>query len=223
MRDLKEQKALVKEGHSDRINSITFMEGGTHFLTGSYDQSWSLWDARRLSKLLVQKGHEKEIHTGSLHSDQSLYFTGDLGGFGMVWDLRTGKGVYEVKQSNSILCSDFKPNGFELAVAGKNNLITIFDLRRKNELKTIPAHIKLITGLQYQEQGRYLVSGSHDNTIKLWHGQKYTSLPCEDMEEQHKITSVAVSEGRLGVTGIDRKWSMYVNKLRWKQEQPANY
>ena len=26
--------------------------------------------------------------------DQSLYFIGDLGGFVMVWDLRTGKGIY---------------------------------------------------------------------------------------------------------------------------------
>jgi WD40 repeat protein len=49
----------------------------------------------------------------------------------MVWDLRTGKGIYEIKQSDSILCSRFHPNGFELAVGGKANIISIFDMRRK--------------------------------------------------------------------------------------------
>jgi len=70
------------------------METGNYFLTSSYDHNWSLWDTRRLSKVLTQKGHEKEIHTSCLHRDQSLYLTGDLSGFGMVWDLRTGKGIY---------------------------------------------------------------------------------------------------------------------------------
>lgn len=100
----------------------------------------------------------------------------------MIWDLRTGKGIYEVKQSDSILCSDFNQNGFEFAVGGKANIISIFDLRRKNELKRIPAHLKLVSDLKYQEKGAYLASASHDNTIKLWHGQNYTSLPVDDLE-----------------------------------------
>jgi len=49
----------------------------------------------------------------------------------MIWDLRSGKGIYEIKQNDSILCSDFNPNGFEFAVGGKTNMITIYDLRRK--------------------------------------------------------------------------------------------
>ena len=61
---------------------------------------------------MTQKGHENEIHTASLHPDQSLLLTGDLAGYAMIWDLRTGKAIYEVKQNDSLLCSDFAPNGF---------------------------------------------------------------------------------------------------------------
>lgn len=57
--------------------------------------------------------------------------TADLAGSGMVWDLRIGKGIYEIQQTDSILCSDFAPNGYEFAVAGKNNIIAIYDLRRR--------------------------------------------------------------------------------------------
>jgi U4/U6 small nuclear ribonucleoprotein PRP4 len=59
--------------------------------------SWILWDCTRLQQIYSQKGHQKEIHCSTLHSDGSLYFTGDLGGWGKIWDLRTGKGIYELK------------------------------------------------------------------------------------------------------------------------------
>jgi U4/U6 small nuclear ribonucleoprotein PRP4 len=100
----------------------------------------------------------------------------------MVWDLRTGKGVYEIQQSDSILCSAFAPNGFELVAAGKNNLISVFDLRRKKEFRRIPAHLKLITDLKYEKNGLFLASASHDNTVKLWHGMNYTPIVVNDLE-----------------------------------------
>jgi len=36
------------------------------------------------------------------------------------------------------------------------------------------------------------------------------------MIEQHKITSVDINGGKLAVTFIDRKWSMLINTLKWK-------
>ena len=45
------------------------------------------------------------------------------------------------------MSSSFHPNGYELALGGKSNMINIFDLRRKKELKIIPAHNKLISDL----------------------------------------------------------------------------
>ena len=101
------------------------------FFTASYDKSWSIWDSSRIKLLSNQKGHSTEIHTMSIHPDGSLILTGDLGGDGRIWDLRTGKGIYEFSSNNSIVCSSFHPNGFEFAIGGKNNMITIFDLRRK--------------------------------------------------------------------------------------------
>lgn len=37
-------------------------------------------------------------------------------------------------------------------------------------MKKIPAHLKLVSGLKYDEKGYFLASVSHDNSIKLWHG-----------------------------------------------------
>jgi len=49
----------MKEAHSDRINSIKYIETGNNFLTSSYDKTWGLWDGKRLTNIFIQKGHEK--------------------------------------------------------------------------------------------------------------------------------------------------------------------
>jgi len=66
---------------------------------------------KTIKQISNQKGHSKEIHSLSIHPDGSLILTGDLGGDGMIWDLRTGKGVYDFSVSSSIVCSCFHPNG----------------------------------------------------------------------------------------------------------------
>lgn len=61
-------------------------------------------------------------------------------------------------------------------MAGKNNLVDIFDLRRKKLLKQIPAHLKLVSDLAYSEDGSILFSSGHDMKIKLWHGRNFSSV-----------------------------------------------
>ncbi len=137
-----------------------------------------------------------------MHPDGSLYFTADLGGYGKIWDLRNGKGIYEIQESDSILCCDFSSNGYELAVGGKSNMITIKDIRRLKNLKQIPAHTKLISGLKYDKNESILCSVGHDNNLKLWHGRSYISVNLKDHILSSKATSVDINGGRIGTTTI---------------------
>ncbi len=83
------------------------------------------------------------------------------------------------------------------------------DLRRRSLFKSIPAHLKLVSDLVYDPCGRFLISVSHDNSIKLWHGLSYNTLLDEDMKQSTKITSVSFSNDRIATTMIDRKWSLW--------------
>lgn len=99
---------------------------------------------------MVQTGHSRALYTGSLHPDGSILFTGDMGGCGMGWDLRMGKAIIPFTgHVKGILASDFSTNGHHLATGGDDNFIRIWDIRRRNVLEKIPAHIKLVSDLKF--------------------------------------------------------------------------
>ncbi|CAN0457557.1 unnamed protein product, partial [Hapterophycus canaliculatus] len=44
-----------------------------------------------------QDGHHKEVYGISFQGDGALVATGDLGGVGRVWDLRSGKSIWTME------------------------------------------------------------------------------------------------------------------------------
>lgn len=92
----------------------------------------------------------------------------------MIWDLRTGKSVLPLTgHVKGILSSDFSNNGYHLASGGDDNFVRIWDIRRKGIIEKIPAHLKLVSDLRYQN-GKYLISGSYDGTVKFWNGRDWS-------------------------------------------------
>lgn len=49
----------------------------------------------------------------AMHPDGSILYTGDMGGQGALWDLRSGKNILMLNgHVKYILCADFHSNGY---------------------------------------------------------------------------------------------------------------
>jgi WD40 repeat protein len=88
-----------------------------------------------------------------------------------VWDVRTGERIY---QRNDHTLSGgaiaFNPEGSILATGG-GHMDKIIQVRRSFDgqpLKSLSGHEAWIADLAFSPDGRFLVSGSGDGTIKVW-------------------------------------------------------
>ena len=69
------------------------------------------------------------------------------------------------------------PNSKYLATAGNyDKYIKIWDLSLMREVASFNAHSDYINSLNYSPNGRYIVSSSDDNTIRIWNAYDYSLL-----------------------------------------------
>lgn len=207
-----EQHALL--GHAARLCRAAFHPMHKHVATTSFDHTWRLWDIETAECLLLQDGHWKETYGIGFHPDGSLVATTDLAGVVHLWDLRTGKTVqHYVGHAGRVLNADWHPrNGFQLATAGDDGTIQIWDIRRRKSSSTvsIPAHNSLVTRLRFDETGEYLASSSFDGTVKLWGCRKWNML--NQVEgHQGKVTSVDILSHGNGIVscGFDKTLKLW--------------
>lgn len=110
-----------------------------------------------------------------------------------------------IGHAGNVAALAFTPNGHQLATAGHDASIKVWDMRRGKLLRTLLGHIHSVSAVAYAPDGRHLISGSLDNTIKLWDavsGQLLTSVPAHSAA----VTSLTYSrDGKFILsTGQDR-------------------
>jgi len=85
----------------------------------------------------------------------------------------------------------FHPSGQSFAVCGADNLVKIYDLAGNDPL-ILRGHTRAVTSLAFSKDGRLLVTGSNDRTLRLWDmpsGQSLRVLHGQGEE----VTALAIS------------------------------
>lgn len=201
------------KGHSARTcRASIYPDNGKYVATTSADHSWRLWDTNTGKCLLLQDGHADTVYGCNFHPDGSIVATCDFSSVVHLWDLRSGQSCWRSigQHAGRVLNCVFNPTiAFQLATAGDDGTIQIYDIRRtssKNQkmrqqhnnntssssaVSSIPAHNNLITNLRYDSSGEVLGSSSFDGTVKLWSCRNNTWKLLNELHgHQGKVTSV---------------------------------
>lgn len=113
----------------------------------------------------------------------------------------------------SIFGVDFSPNGFHIATGSQDNSCKIWDLRRRQPIYTIPAHLNLISDVKYQpDNGNYLVTCSYDCTVKVWSNKNWQPLKTLQGHDG-KIMSLDISPDSeyIATTSYDRTFKLWTS------------
>lgn len=138
---------IDSKGHSARINNIHYTADGTRIVTVSEDKTIKIWD----------------VDTGKMLRK---------------FESQIGQGP-----EGMLYASSLSPDGNLLAVAGykvsteKENYIVLIDLEKGVQVATAIGHVDVINSLAFSGDGKYLASGSADQTIRIWKLAGQETLP----------------------------------------------
>ncbi|CAG7854330.1 SubName: Full=Uncharacterized protein {ECO:0000313/EMBL:KIO01502.1}; Flags: Fragment [Serendipita indica DSM 11827] len=170
-------------GHSSSVLAVAFSPDGSRIVSGSDDQTIRLWDAKTATR----------VNAVAFSPDGSRIVSGSLDQTIRLWDAKTGEPVGDPLRghSHSVNAVAFSPDGSRI-VSGSRTRQFDFGTQRLVSRSSVTAvafspdgsrivsgsgtrqfdfgtqRLRSVTAVAISQSDSQLVSGSQDNTIRLW-------------------------------------------------------
>jgi WD40 repeat protein len=173
---------------SHTVNSIAFSPNSKYLLTGSEDHTARVWDistGREISRMT----HDDSVTSIAFSPDGKQVMSSSMDHTVRVWETLPWR--ENIHGSNTGFVSEiaFSPDGKYIASGGRDGTIlvqemvtgrevTSMKLGGKNPSKDSSANPQIywtsqgdenkVNSIAYSPDGKYIVSGSADNTVRIW-------------------------------------------------------
>jgi WD40 repeat protein/serine/threonine protein kinase len=235
----------------DVLTSVALSADARWAVSSSVDGTVHLWDVSAGRLLRVLRGHTGPVHSVALSADGRLALAGSAlfiirndgerlftNGQLKVWEIQTGHclPLFE-EQHDAITAVALSADGrFALAGCGQaviqrdngrfvqSGAIHLWELPTARRLRTFEGHHGAVTSVCLSFDGRYVLSGSTDATVKLW---EIASGQCLRTFAGHgdAVTSVSLSaDGRFALSGsADRTLRLWILDWELADTEPADW
>jgi U3 small nucleolar RNA-associated protein 12 len=116
-------------------------------------------------------GHRNDIRALALSSDDRMLASASSGkspnGGLKIWNVRT-QNCLRTLECGKALCASFLPGDKIVVVGTKEGDIELYDIAASSLLDKISAHEGAVWTLQVHPDGKSLITGSADKTVKFW-------------------------------------------------------
>lgn len=178
---LRETAAETLPGHDSWVQTLCFSPDGQRLASGSADGTLKVWEAGTGRVLQTIKAHSQAIRTIAWISNAVA--TASLDGRIEVWEADTGHNLAKIKAHADGICALAVSSNVQLregtvmASGGKDSTIKLWDgnsdcagrsARGDRQIYTLNGHSHPVTSLAFTPDGKYLISGGDDRTIKVW-------------------------------------------------------
>ncbi|XP_015919059.1 striatin-3 isoform X2 [Parasteatoda tepidariorum] len=177
------------KGHTDAVWGLSIHSSKMQLLSCSADGTVRLWSPQ--SKVPLLHTYGSDIADGSptsidfLRCDLTQMVAAYTSSNSVIFDLETGKSIIRLdsnqtpdssplgKQINCIVCHPTLPL---TVTAHEDRHIRFFDNNTGKMVHSMVAHLDAVTSLAIDPNGLYLLSGSHDCSIRLWNMDNKTCV-----------------------------------------------
>lgn len=196
-------------GHRKSIWDLAFSPDNKLLASASQDADIKLWSVATGQELKTLTTHAGGVGAIAFSPDGKKLASGSQDKMIFVWDLNEGEtdGAY-VGHKEWVNAVAFSPDGKKLASGSGDGEVRVWDVAARGPegepqviqrpMKTLTGHKGSINSLTFNSDGKLLVSGSSDASMKLWDvmaGRELASLFSLDQQDWLVLTPDGLFDG----------------------------
>ena len=170
----KENPEIQITGNQGIVRSLCFEPGNDIILlsANSGENTIKIWDTTKGINIHSLEGHNSDVNSVKWSNDSQLFASCGLDKTVRFWDIREHKNINILSAIKYADINDIavfsKNNSTIVAVGHVDGLMTIWDYAKQCVIKEIYEHNEQIRSVAFSPDGKYLLSGSFDNKIKIY-------------------------------------------------------
>ena len=155
------EKFVIK-GHLIDVLSTAYSPSGQHIATGSKDKRIRVWDSESGQEILTLNGHTGGVDGVSFSPDGRRVVSGSDDKTLTVWDAPS--------EIPNALKGKAEAAMYHVARTLRNRagLLNVAEEKSEEELFTLKGHTQGVTSVAFSPDGKRIISGSNDTTVKIW-------------------------------------------------------
>jgi Prp8 binding protein len=156
-------------GHKGAVLDIRWSRDSSVVFSASADMMLASWDLETGLRIRRHVGHEEVINCLDVtRRGQEMLVSGSDDGYIGIWDPRQKAAVDFLETEFPVTAVALAEAGTEIYSGGIDNDIKVWDVRKKAVAYSMLGHADTITSLEVSPDSQYLLSNSHDSTVRTW-------------------------------------------------------
>jgi WD40 repeat protein len=212
----KPPRVLADKSFRGRVQSLAFSLDGKTLAAGQDSGEVVLWDLATETIRGTLSAHDEVVTSLAYSPDGQYVASASLDGTVVLWDAASAQEKARIERVTdlAVWAVAFSPDSATLAIAtgpcdfrlrSPEGEVWLWDVGTQKKRQTLHGHLRAVTSLAYSPDGRTLVTGSADATVRFWDaatGEEYAMLKGHKIAEGFDGLTVAVSpDGKYLATG----------------------
>lgn len=154
--------------HDNWVYGLAFSPDGRRLATASYDNTAAIWDIVSGQRVFTLTGHTNDVNDVAYSPDGSLIATASFDNSVRLWNASSGQPIRDpLEYNDDVTGLAFSPDGETLVTVGVEGA-WVLAVPSYEKLFELEGHNKWVRDVAFSSDGKHVVTGSYDNTIRIW-------------------------------------------------------